>query len=245
MFELTLCLDASRQKYICEFYKRIEKDVKKSGGIIVKQNTGGKCYLAMAVGDPQKEYLKSVVLEFVLKIVVEDYKYNFFKDNIRVVSSSVVSDALLMAISIFDADIDKEIVSSLIEFNGEIIIESFYYFKLQALKEKWHRTVSIINNNGIMNSERSMLEILKYLCAVSENNSVLVNLMFNNGKIELKNYYSEKKFDCNHKGISNLYSEIIKLNPMKINIKLEENEPNFENITNMLSCVFEDKIYFN
>lgn len=245
VFELTLCLACERQKFISSFFKQIEKDIKKDGGILVKQNYGGKSYLAIAVNDEKKDYLKSLILDFILKVVIEDFKYNFFKEHINSTSWGLLSDAFFMAVSIFDSEIDKEIISSLIEFDSEIVIESFFYFKLQGLREKWQRTANVINQNGIMKSEKSVIEVVKYLCAVSENNAVLVNLFFTKDKIELKNYYSEKKFKCDFAGLSNLYMEIIKLNPMKITIKGDESEHEFENVSETLKCVFEDKIYFN
>jgi len=245
MYELTLCLTADRQKYVHEFCKTVECDIKKLNGIMVKQNAGGKCYLAMAIDEKNKDYLKSLVLDFVLKVVIEEFKFNFFKDQIVIKNHGKVTDAFLVAVSIFDAEIDKEIISSLLEFKDEIVIESFYYFKLQGLKERWLRTANIISQNGIMNNERSMIDVMKYLCAVSDNNSVLVNLMINNGKIEMRNFSKARKFKTDKEGISNLYAEMIKLNPMKINIKLDEFEPEFEEITSTLKSVFEDKIYFN
>ena len=245
MFELTLCLACERQKFISVFFKQIEKEIKKDSGILVKQNFGGKSYLAIAVNDDKKDYVKSLVLDFIVKIIVEDFKYNFFKEHIISNSCGLFTDAFFMAVSIFDSEIDKEIISSLIEFDSEIVIESFYYFKLQGLKEKWQRTANVINQNGIMNNDKSVLEVLKYLCAVSENNAVLVNLLFSKDKIELKNYYSEKKFKCDFVGLSNLYLEIIRLNPMKITIKGDDGEQNYENVSETLKSVFEDKIYFN
>ena len=245
MFELTLCLPVDMQKHICEFFKSIEKEIKKDLGIIVKQNMFGKSYLAIAVSDERKELLKSLVLDFVLKVIINEYKYSFFKNNITIMKPTKTTEAFLMAVSFFDLELDKEVISSLLEFKNEIVIDSFYYFKLQGLRDRWQRTAGIINQNGIMQSEKSIIEVLKYLCAVSDNNSVLVNLMFNKGKIELKNYSKAKKFTCDFNGISKLYAEIIKLNPMKINIKVDNDETVFNEITKTLSSMFEDKIYFN
>ena len=122
MYELTLCLAAERQRCVHEFWKTIEDDIKKYNGIMVKQNAGGKCYLAIAVDEKNKDYLKSLVLDFILKVVVEEFKFNFFKDNILIKNYGKVTEAFLMAVSIFDAEIDKEIISSLLEFKNEIVI---------------------------------------------------------------------------------------------------------------------------
>ena len=245
MYELTLCLPADKQKCICEFSKNIEKDIKDNSGIIVKQNLSGKSYLALAVEDKQKDYLKSLVLDFILKVVIEDYKFNYFKEHLISGSNAKVTEAFLMAVSIFDAEIDRDVITSQLELSGEIVVDSFYHFKLQSLKDRWHRTANIINQNGVMNNENSMIDVIRYLCAVSDNNSVLVNLMFVGGQIELKNYFNAKKFKVDHNGISSLYAEMIKLNPMKINIKFDDGEPEFEEVMETLKSVFEDKIYFN
>jgi hypothetical protein len=98
VFELTLCLACERQKFISSFFKQIEKDIKKDGGILVKQNYGGKSYLAIAVVDEKKDYLKSLILDFVLKVVIEDFKYNFFKEHINSTSWGLLSDAFFMAV---------------------------------------------------------------------------------------------------------------------------------------------------
>ena len=55
MFELTLCLNFERQKYISDFYKSISPNIKNEAGIIIKHNSGGKSYLSVAVPDEKKD----------------------------------------------------------------------------------------------------------------------------------------------------------------------------------------------
>lgn len=243
MFELTLCLDFQRQKYISEFYKGLVANIKRDAGIIIKHNSGGKSYLSVAVSDDKKEYIKTKVLDFVTKVIEDDFKYNFFKDKIDSSKKNNLTEAFLRAISCFDEDFDREIIKDSLEFSGEIVIESLFYFKLQSLVLRWHRTAEIINQNLIMNSDKSMSEVLKYLCAVSENNSVFVDLLLSEKRIEMKNFAIHKRFKKNSDGISKMFAEIIKLNPIKINIK-ENDDGEFSEITNALLCVFNDKIYF-
>lgn len=243
MFELTLCLDFQRQKYISEFYKGLVANIKRDAGIIIKHNSGGKSYLSVAVSDDKKEYIKTKVLDFVTKVIEDDFKYNFFKDKIDSSTKNNLTEAFLRAISCFDEDFDREIIKDSLEFSGEIVIESLFYFKLQSLVLRWHRTAEIINQNLIMNSDKSMSEVLKYLCAVSENNSVFVDLLLSEKRIEMKNFAIHKRFKKNSDGISKMFAEIIKLNPIKINIK-ENDDGEFSEITNALLCVFNDKIYF-
>lgn len=244
MFELTLCVSFERQKYIAEFYKTLLPVVRNDEGIIIKHNSGGKSYLSIAVSDTKKEYLKSKVLDFVTKVIEKDFKYNFFKEKIDVKTCSDLTEAFFMAISCFDEDIDKEEISQTIEFSGEIIIESLFYFKLQNLTKRWLKTAEIINQNLIMASEKSMSEVLRYLCEISENNSVFVDLYFKDKQIELKNFVFKKKFTKTSDGISKLFAEIIRLNPTKINILESKEEQKVKEIMSTLLKVFNDKIYF-
>lgn len=244
MFELTLCLSFERQKFISEFYKEISPSIKRDAGIIIKHNSGGKSFLSLAVSDDKKEYIKSKVLDFVTWVIENDFKYNFFKERIEVKAQNNLTEAFLRCISNFDEDFDREFISQNIEFSGEIIIESLFYFKLQCLAQRWQKTVEIINHNLITNNNSSMIEVLKYLCAVSENNSVFVELTLSEKQIELKNFLCKKKFKMNSDGISKMFEEIIKLNPIKINIKDKEGVGECYEITTTLLQVFNDKIYF-
>lgn len=244
MFELTLRLNFERQKYFSEFYKALFPEIKSDNGIIIKHNNLGNSYLSIAVSDEKKDYLKSKVLDFVTKLIEKEFKYKFFKSRIVITSQKNLTEAFLEAISIFDEEIDKQIISENIDLNGELIIESLFYFKLQNLVKKWEKTAEIINKNFIMNSENSMTEVLRYLCTISENNSVFVDLNFHNEQITLTNFMFKKKYKRDFNGISNLFAEIIKLNPIKINIKTQDNLDEQNEITSTLVKLFNDKIYF-
>lgn len=244
MFELTLCLCFERQKYISFFYKNLLPIVKSDSGIIIKHNSGGKSYLSIAVSENKREYIKSKVLDFVTKVIEEDFKYNYFKSSIEITQSNNLTEAFFRAISSFDADFDKELIAEVLEFSSEIVIESLFYFKLQTLQARWRKTAEIISRNLIMNNENSMSEVLRYLCGVSENNSVLVDLNFTEKQIEMKNFLCKKRFKKDADGISKMFEEIIKLNPTKINIKSLDETQNQDKITDTLLKVFSDKIYF-
>ena len=244
MFELTLCLAFERQKYFSQFYKSMIDYIKKDDGIIVKHNSGGKSYLSIAVNDDKREYIKSRVLEFITFVIEDDFKYNFFKDRLDVKNQELLTEAFFKAISCFDLDLDREIISQSIEFSSEIVIESLFYFKLQGLVGRWEKTAEIINQNLIMNNDNSMSEVLRYLCAVSNNNTVFVDVILTNKQIELKNLIYHKKFKNTNEGISKMFVEIIGLNPLKINIKEKENVSEIADIKTTLLKVFSDKIYF-
>ena len=55
-------------------------------------------------------------------------KYNFYKENLTPNDDCVIYESFLKAISIFDAENDKDIIKSQIHLSGEILIDSFFYF---------------------------------------------------------------------------------------------------------------------
>lgn len=244
MFELTLCLDFERQKYISEFYKTKLSGIKKELGVIIKHNSEGKSYISFAVQDSKKEYLKSLVLDFVIKVIEKEFKYNFFKERLSLRENNSLTEAFLRAISCYDEEIDREVIAQVMDFSGEIVVESLFYFRLQPLQMRWVKTAEIINKNFVMNSDNSMSEVLRYLCGVSENNSVLVDLQVEKEQIVLKNFLTHKIFKKDASGISQMFAEIIMLNPSKINIRESQYLLEFEEITDTLLKVFNDKIYF-
>ena len=149
MFELTLSISIDKQKKLLDFQKKLTNDLGDLLSVLVSHNANGRTFLAIAVEDFKKEYLKAKVLEGVHSIIVDVYKYNFFKEQLLGLTSSVMIKPFLKAISIFDSESDFEVIKKEISFDGEILIDSFFYFKLQLLRARWERTANIINQNNL------------------------------------------------------------------------------------------------
>ncbi len=243
MFELTLSTTIDKQCYIQELFKKLSSEIKRDFGILTKHISGGRISLAIAVNFEKKEYYKSKILDYLLFVIIDDYKYNFYKDNLKVMEENLIYKSFLKAISIFDAEIDKEIIKSELVLSGEILIDSYYYFKLQPLQERWKRTAGIINQNNILSSTNSMIEILKYLTAVSENQLFKADIIVGKSKTHITSFLGEKHYQNDFCGFSDMLTEIVRLNPAKINLKISKNCSNFEKTYDALSKIFVDKIY--
>ncbi len=243
MFELTLSIDIAKQKYLHEFYKILENDLSKQQIVMASHNENKRAYLAIAIDDTKKEYLKAKVLEFITKIVVNAYKYEFFKEKLERLGTSMLFLPFLKAISIFDADTDYEVVKKEISFSGEILIDSLFYFKLAPLKNRWEKTAEIIIRNNVVGSEESMLCVLKYLTETSENFSLVANVCLSSDNLQIKNYKGTKNFKTTKEGIEKFFTEIISLNPLKINLTSEFGDENESKPFKILSDIFGEKIY--
>lgn len=243
MFELSISTAISKQNYIQELYKKLKDEIKIDNGLVIKQNSFGRSYIAIAVPENKKEYYKSKILDFIVFMIIDDYKFNFFKENLQLIEQNVISQSFLKAISIFDSEIDSEIILKQIELKKEILVDSFYHFKLQALRDRWTKTASVINQNQVLYSTDSMIEVLKYLTLSSDNFLVTANIVVGKKKIKVKQFSGTKSFKRNFEGYSDFLTEIVRLNPVKINItKLEINEDDMA--IKLLNDIFTDKVYY-
>ena len=243
MFELTLSNAIDKQSYFTELCKKLSPEIKQDKGVIAKENSNGRTHLAIAVNESKKEYYKAKILDFILFMIVDDYKFNYYKDNLKAdASDNLVFESFLKAISIFDAESDKEVIKKQIMLSGELVIDSFFHFKLQMLKSRWEKTAGIINQNHILESKSAMIDVLKYLTTMSDSNSSLVTVSFSEKQITTKTLGSTKKFKNNFKGCSNFLTEMVRANPIKINISCTEPDELQEEVLDVLKNIFFEKI---
>ena len=243
MFELSLSTSINKQKHICEIYKNLNLMVKADGGIITKHNHQNRCYVVIAVPECKKEYYKARILDLVSLIIVNHYKYNFFEDYLSLENDNILNQAFLKAITIFDYDFDREFIKRQIELKSEVCIDSFFFFKLQDLKNKWQKTAFILKQNNITFDEDSILEILRHLLFSADSNVIKTEIFAGKNKITIKNLNKRKLFKNNNKGYSNILSELVLQNPKIINIKMNKQNVGFERVLQVLNKIFGDKIY--
>jgi len=243
MFELTLSTTLDKQLYLSKLFAKLSCEIKRDAGLIAKQNLNGRAYLALAVDEDKKEYYKSKILDHILFMVLDDYKFNYYKELILPNEESELFYAFLKAITMFDYENDKEIVQSQIEFAGEFLIDSFFYFKLGLLRARWSKAVEALNQNKITLSEQLMIDVMKYLLAVSDNESICVNVSISPKRLSIKNYCQNRNFKHDFQGKSQFFAEIVKLNPTKINLKFSKQTQTSAGVKEKLEQIFGEKIY--
>lgn len=242
MFELTISTSLDKQAYISKLYKVLEPEIKSVSGVALKENYHGRSHLSVAVKESKKEYFKAKILDYIIDIIINEYKFNFFKENFEFVQKNIIYQSFLKAISIFDADADREYITKQIDMSENILVDSLYNFKLQELRKRWQKTVDIILLNGILKDESTMLEILKYLTTMSESVVDNADVFISKKELKLKHYEKTKKYHHNFSGFSEFLAEIIELNPAKINLRVNSDDD--EEFVQVLSKIFYDKINF-
>ena len=234
MFELSISTTSDKQHYICDIFDKLKKEIKSDGGVSLQFNYRGRSYFSIAVSDKKKEYYKSKILDYIVFMIIDDYKFGYYKQNLSFTGQNIISQSFLKAISIFDSELAGDFIKRQVEFKGEILIDSLFYFKLGALLEKWKKTAFVINQNQILSSSESMIEVLKYLTMSSENYLVTANITICKKQIKFDSALKSKSFKKDFEGCSDFLTEVVRLNPIKINLKTGDNS-NSDKVVDLLS----------
>ena len=243
MFELTLSTTIDKQVYLSKLFEKLDNEIKQDSGIIAKQNNNGRAYLVMAADESKKEYYRAQVFDHIVQMIVDDYKYNFFKENLISNEDSEIYGAFLKSVTNFDQECDKEIVMGQIQLEGEVLVDSLFHFKLASLRDRWKKTVDIINQNNITSKTEMMNDVLRYLLAVSDGEAASAEIVISPKSLSISNCCQNKKFKTNFYGRSNFFAEIVRLNPAKINLRSYHINANTEDIKQKLISIFGEKIY--
>ncbi len=142
------------KKELCEILKN-------SGSVIKEKNVDKASLLCLEINEYYQDILNSEICDRIAEIIVINYKYNYFKNTIKVCGLSQKEKEILLA-SLIAADLedDKKYVFDRIKGTKIISIDGIFNFRLKALKRKWEDVVSYIPS---LFSESQLKEFIAYL----------------------------------------------------------------------------------
>ncbi len=242
MFELTISIDSIYRQNLEKFYQKLKEELSPQGAIVAFFCDSGRAKVAVAADKTLKEFVKAKVLDGIVFVIGEVFKFEFFQENLLNFSSSVLSLAFVRAISIFDAESDREVIKSQVDLKGEILLDSFFYFKLAPLRERWQKTAMVILKNKVILSESAMCEVLKYLTDNSETATNQVKIVAADERLELLCQGKQKAFNLSPEGVSSFLSEVVAANPLKISLTKQFAQPKGYAAVDLLEDIFGEKI---
>ena len=125
----------------------------------------------------------------------------------------------------FDSIADKQEIKQEIILNKSINIDSFYYFRLGFIRDKWNEILSIITASVYMTDSDDFMELLKFLVGSLDTSVPLINIYFRNNKFDIcdnanNSIVAKENFDNIEEA---MISQIIELCPKKINLYCIDN----------------------
>ena len=144
----------------------IKKQFKQTS--IIKDSNKTKLYVCL----DQTNFPEFCALADALtEIIITDMKSHYIESHLRLpIENPINKAAFIKALSSFDTDTDRLLARSLIKLTpdeqGEIrfLLDSFYEFKLDDLKERWKEVCVLANENiCFLVCTRTFSELLRFL----------------------------------------------------------------------------------
>lgn len=229
-----------------DFWKKFEKEIDNFKNVFIK-NTEESLILDFNVQPKAKKDILSTLKVWLADSMVVYYKYKYLEAHIKLPKSKLVPfKAVCKALAIFDKITDVEYVLNNLIMTDEIIVKSYYVFKLGELRVRWQEICDLFYTNlPELVASDAFLDLLKYLISIIEPTIKNLYITELGNNIYLKDeegteltYPIQKEDDYAVK----LILEVIQLAPKKIHIKPEFT---LKEVASGLKQLFNDKVVFS
>lgn len=196
-------------------------------------------YIMLACPIEEKTRFAFVLERCIIKVVCNFYKEEFLNQNLHLPMHEKMSlTAFKKALINFDKETDFYIISKNLELKNTLHLDSFYNFKLSALRSKWNELILLANDNSdFLVGDEAFYDLLKFLIDNLEicENEISVFEKENGYSIKLDEH---KDIKCESLTNEGLISTLIELSPKKINLYCDKNDAT----VSFLSKIFEKRI---
>ena len=137
--------------------------------------------------DGKTRTLETVLVDALADILITDCKSYYIQEHLRLpIENEICRHAFLKALSTFDCDTDKIIAKTLIELTPKFLLDSFYEFKIEPLKNRWNEVCMLANENiSYLVCASTFSELLRFLISNIEPKSEEVHLVMRGSEIEV------------------------------------------------------------
>ena len=222
MFELTISTCKSKSSDISFIYKALKNKVKSLKGIIVCSEYEGRSSLAIAIDKEKKDFLFAMVFEAISEAIIRSYKFDFLKNNLKLrVGDKITESAFIKALTVYDKNSDKDLIKKQLVPSEEILIDSFYNFRLWELEKRWKGVCELMSENAsYLFMSGSFMDLLKFLILSCDNEAGEVHMHLGDGNIYCNEPSGRELFNMifndDENSKINILSELICLSPEKI-----------------------------
>lgn len=244
MFEFSIVLGEQNAEQAKKLYKNLKDSTKIIGGVVTSYYENKNIYIVVACDEIEKSRISFFVCDEIAEIISTDFKHKFIDEKLRLsLSNQINLNALKKALVAFDRETDRYIITHNLKLNKNIVIESFYEFKLKQLRQKWFELIKLANENaGYLLCNDTFIDLLKFLIENIEISRNLVNVVKDDVgyKICDENFVEIETGEENLTGDAFLVTSLITLSPKKINVYCDMNENS--SALSLISQIFENRV---
>lgn len=233
MWEYSITMDSDKAKIAKHIFNNLKPFVDMVEGVITSYEEMGKINIVLACKKLEKNRLSYHITEIISYVISTFLKEDFLDKSLKFPQKDKLElYTFKKALVSFDRETDRFLINKYLVLEENLILESFFHFKLQPLKEKWQELVKIANDNSTyLLSDDSFLELLKFLIDNIEIASDELNVVIQQEKIFIfdSNFHQigDPKINVDEFGLVN---KILELSPRKINWVCDKNVPFIEKV---------------
>jgi len=140
-----LVTDRSYNRSTTEYlYKTMFRRVYALGGAVEEGQSGDRRYFAAKINGEKSKKFKNVLEDKISDIIAVNYKYDYFKRNVKVDGLKSVEYELLLA-ALIAADLEEDKKFALSRLSGPTYsVDGTFWFAMKPLAEKWREIVGFI-----------------------------------------------------------------------------------------------------
>lgn len=165
MWEFSINVASENARLAKFIYNELQGAVEELGGVITSFESGGEISVVLACELVERPRLEYHITNTLSIAVCTFFKEQFLDDRLKLPNKNNLEIfTFRKALISFDRETDRFLVSKFLTLNNSINLESFFYFRLNTLKEKWGELVCIANDNSTyLLGDDSFIELLKFL----------------------------------------------------------------------------------
>lgn len=199
------------------YLKNIELTLKQKTNAVLARNNNS---LSIACQHSEKSNVIKVLKNVLTETIILYYKELFFKSNLNLnYLSEQFKTAFIKCLVLFDFEEDYYLIINKLDFVNAINLDSFFNFKLKALKNKWQELAMVLSDNTTFLESDAFLELLKFLINSITPKRESVDVYFNGEKFVLSDENNNiLVFNNSESHELNLITGLITLAPKTINL---------------------------
>lgn len=240
MWEFSISV-ASCEKEIAKYiFQTLKANTIEFESVVTCFEQGDRIFVLVACPKSEQTRVKVFIERCVVKIVCGFLKERFLDEKLIMPTQEIISKtAFKKALISFDKETDFYIVSKNLDLNKNLYIDSFYNFKLKALKNKWEELVVLANENSdYLVSRDAFFDLLKFLIDNLEIGREEVDIFEDENGYSITSQEPILDFECEKLSKEKLVSSIIEICPKKINFFCRSDDTT----ANFLSKIFDKRV---
>ncbi len=240
MWELSISVGSKNIEIAKFVYQTLKTQTADFGAVVTCYEEFENIFIVFGCPENEQKRAEMVIERCIIKAICNFYKENFLSQNLRLPLHEKMSlMAFKKALINFDKETDFYLISKNLNLDRNLHLDSFYFFGLKSLREKWTELINLANENSdYLVSNEAFFDLLKFL---------IDNLEVCEDEIDVfekeDGYFitpQNSAEDCAYENLSQegLVSSLIELCPKKINLFCTSDD----NTAGFLSKIFEERL---